>query len=239
MVFQKTDQMRTCIATGKTAEKTGFIRFALAPDHVLYVDLVEKLPGRGLWVSANAEAVRAAFQKKAFHKAARAQIRPLDQMDADGYVDHITQSLVRQICQNLSLARRAGHAICGMDKVSPLLNKHIANLTKEINQYDCKLPQDGALNDSIDPYFDDFLYLLASDAGKDAKKHYNAIQKLVSAQKLAGAGDDLPLYAADFLTSNEMAGVFSKAHAIHVLVKKGGLLNKIRRDLIRLAGFKR
>ncbi|MEO0566245.1 MAG: DUF448 domain-containing protein, partial [Pseudomonadota bacterium] len=57
---------RKCIATGEVRAKTGLIRFVVGPENQIAPDLAEKLPGRGIWVSANRHALEKAGNKGHF-----------------------------------------------------------------------------------------------------------------------------------------------------------------------------
>jgi predicted RNA-binding protein YlxR (DUF448 family) len=104
--------LRRCIATGAVLPKESLIRFVVAPDGVVTVDLAEKLPGRGLWVSADAAAFAKAIKANLFARAAR---RPV--VIPDGFAAHVV-ALLRQACINLvAMARRAGQAVAGYEKV--------------------------------------------------------------------------------------------------------------------------
>ena len=43
---------RKCIATGEAQPANGLIRFVVGPDGQIAPDIAGKLPGRGIWVSA-------------------------------------------------------------------------------------------------------------------------------------------------------------------------------------------
>jgi predicted RNA-binding protein YlxR (DUF448 family) len=45
----------------------------LSPDGIVTPDLTERLPGRGIWVSAQKNAMETAIQKKLFSRAAKTQ----------------------------------------------------------------------------------------------------------------------------------------------------------------------
>ena len=45
---------RTCIVTGSALPRDQLIRIVSGPDGVAVVDLAEKLPGRGVWVTNSA-----------------------------------------------------------------------------------------------------------------------------------------------------------------------------------------
>ena len=44
---------RLCLASGQTRDPVDMIRFVLSPDGIVTPDVAGKLPGRGVWVSAN------------------------------------------------------------------------------------------------------------------------------------------------------------------------------------------
>ena len=69
---------RKCIATGEAQPKTGLVRFVLGPDATVWPDVMEKLPGRGAWVSADRAAIDLAVKKKLFARAFKAQVRAPD-----------------------------------------------------------------------------------------------------------------------------------------------------------------
>ena len=62
---------RKCIATGEVLPKGRMIRFVVGPGEMIVPDIMGKLPGRGIWVSATREALEKAVAKKLFARAAR------------------------------------------------------------------------------------------------------------------------------------------------------------------------
>ena len=67
---------RKCIATGEVQPKHGLIRFVIGPESQIAPDLAEKLPGRGIWVSADRAALAKAAKKGLFARAARGKRLP-------------------------------------------------------------------------------------------------------------------------------------------------------------------
>lgn len=113
----KTDEAeRRCIATGKSGPKAGLIRFVVGPGEQIVPDLAEKLPGRGIWVSANRAALEKAVKKNLFPRGAKRGVAT----DA-GLADLVTERLVARVIEVLSLARKAGQAVAGLEKVKGLL----------------------------------------------------------------------------------------------------------------------
>ncbi len=68
------EQERRCIVSGETAPKHGLLRFVVGPENVIVPDLGERLPGRGIWVSADRDALQKAGDKKLFTRAAKMQV---------------------------------------------------------------------------------------------------------------------------------------------------------------------
>ncbi len=112
------DPERKCIATGDIHPKRGLIRFVVGPDNTVYCDVSEKLPGRGMWVSAERAALETAVQKKLFSRAAKQQVTVPDTLIAD-----VDAALLKRVTDRLSMARKAGRAIAGFEKVKDWLGK--------------------------------------------------------------------------------------------------------------------
>ena len=70
-VKTRDDPERRCIATGEVQPKRGLIRFAVGPDGQIVPDVLEKLPGRGIWVAAERSALVTAVEKKLFSRGAK------------------------------------------------------------------------------------------------------------------------------------------------------------------------
>ncbi|MDA0997623.1 MAG: DUF448 domain-containing protein [Proteobacteria bacterium] len=103
---------RRCIATGNALPAEQLIRFVVGPDGSVVPDLAEKLPGRGIWLSAERVAAELAVRKKLFAKAARQAVTV-----AVDLPDVLERLLVRR-CQDLiGLAKRSGQLTVGHDRV--------------------------------------------------------------------------------------------------------------------------
>lgn len=115
--------LRRCVATSVSLPKDALIRFVVAPDGMLVPDLDHKLPGRGLYVVAERAAIELAVKKKSFARAAR---RPVTVPDDLG--DLLADLLATRCRQHIGLARRAGQAIAGYDRVAEWLKNDRAVL---------------------------------------------------------------------------------------------------------------
>lgn len=102
---------RRCIATGEVRPKSGLIRFVADPEGRILPDLAGKLPGRGLWVSADRLALEAAIRKKLFVRGAKRQV-----WTSDTLADDVEALLVERVIGFVSLARKAGQAVAGYEK---------------------------------------------------------------------------------------------------------------------------
>lgn len=87
------------------------VRFVVSPDRVVVPDLLAKLPGRGIWLSARRDVLEIARTRGAFARAARGTVT----VPAD-LVELVQSGLALRITELLGLARRAGQAVCGFQK---------------------------------------------------------------------------------------------------------------------------
>jgi predicted RNA-binding protein YlxR (DUF448 family)/ribosomal protein L30E len=107
----ETGPLRRCIVTRERAPKERMIRFVLGPGRVLVPDLANRLPGRGMWLSARGDVLETALKKGAFARAARCEVRvPPDLPNL------LRGGLERRIMELLGFARRAGQAVAGFEK---------------------------------------------------------------------------------------------------------------------------
>lgn len=103
---------RRCIVTGDVQPKAGLIRFVVGPDGQIVPDLAEKLPGRGIWISADRAAIEKAAAKGLFSRAAKAQVKAPEDL-----VGMVETALARRVVELVSLARKSGKAVAGFEKV--------------------------------------------------------------------------------------------------------------------------
>ena len=109
---------RRCVVTRERQGKDAMVRLALAPDGRLVPDIEERLPGRGLWITARRDIVERAVTKRLLARAVGAEITvPPD------LADRIQALLARRCLDLLGLARRAGQAVAGFEKVKAALER--------------------------------------------------------------------------------------------------------------------
>ncbi len=107
-----TEAMRKCIATGELYPKSELLRFVIGPDGLVVHDVLEKLPGRGIWVLADKGALEKAVSKKLFSRAAKTQVHAPDDL-----VDRVEAALAKRVISLVAMARKAGRAVTGATKV--------------------------------------------------------------------------------------------------------------------------
>lgn len=115
---EKESPERLCIVSRAGRAPDELIRFVVGPGDLLVPDLRRRLPGRGVWVTATAEAVATAVKKKAFARSLKAPVTV-----PTGLVDDIDRLLERDALQALSFANKAGEAVTGFVKVESALGK--------------------------------------------------------------------------------------------------------------------
>ena len=123
---RQTDQdgpERKCIVSGQSQPKAGLIRFVIGPDATVVPDILARLPGRGIYVAADRAAIDKAAAKGLFSRAARQPVKA-----PDGLSDLIEAQLLRRVIDHLSMARKAGAAVTGYEKVKEWLVKGKASV---------------------------------------------------------------------------------------------------------------
>lgn len=107
-----TNPVRRCVATGQSRPQSEMIRFVAGPGDELFPDILARLPGRGVWVSADRDSVKLAIKKGGFQRGLKMKVRV-----PEGLPDTVETLLVKR-CQDLiGLARKGSAAVLGADKV--------------------------------------------------------------------------------------------------------------------------
>ena len=107
---------RRCLVTGDRGGKAGLIRFVVGPGDIVVPDLLERLPGRGMWGSAERDAIETALRKRVFSRGAKRQVTAPPEL-----VELIEAGLTRRVIELLSLARKSGAAVAGYEKTKAWL----------------------------------------------------------------------------------------------------------------------
>ena len=105
------DVERKCIVTGEVQPKAGLIRFVIGPDNQVVPDILGKLPGRGIYVTAY-RAILEQARKGQFSRSAKQAVTV-----PDGLLDEVERQIARRTVDLIALTRKAGRAVCGFEKV--------------------------------------------------------------------------------------------------------------------------
>ncbi len=109
---------RTCVVTRQTLPVGELIRFVVAPDGSVVPDLRRRLPGRGVWVTAEARHVRRAEEKGLLARAFEGGA-----VVAPGLAERVDALLFAAATGALSLARKAGTVVSGFGKVETAVSR--------------------------------------------------------------------------------------------------------------------
>lgn len=115
---QAADPSRRCAVTRAHRPKDELIRFVLGPDGTIVPDLKEKLPGRGVWLTAAHDTVAEAVRRKAFGRALKAEAKA-----SEGLAGQVDTLLAEAALGALAMANKAGEVVFGHAKVEEALEK--------------------------------------------------------------------------------------------------------------------
>ena len=103
---------RKCLVSQESGPKAGLIRFVTSPDGAVVPDILEQLPGRGYCVTADLHILEDAVKRKVFARGAKTQVSVPEDLIAK-----IDLQLARRVVDLVSIARKAGKAVTGFEKV--------------------------------------------------------------------------------------------------------------------------
>ena len=104
---------RMCLATREKLPASRMIRFVLSPDGDVVPDIAGKLPGRGVWVRCDRDALKELVGSKGgFARGFKRQVKLPEDL-----VDQVENQLLQRCQSTLGLAKRSGALILGFDQV--------------------------------------------------------------------------------------------------------------------------
>lgn len=110
---------RKCILSGVRAAKPDLImRLALGPDGQVAPDVHARAPGRGAWIGVDRATLEAALAKGKLKGALARAFKTGDITIPADLVDRIAAVLERATLDRLGLEARAGHVLCGSDRIA-------------------------------------------------------------------------------------------------------------------------
>lgn len=121
-----TGPLRRCIVTRAVRPRRELLRLVVGPDGTVVPDIEGRLPGRGLWITPERRIVAEALRRGAIAKAAKRQV-----VVPEDLAERIEAGLTRRCLELLGLARRAGQATAGFEKVRARLREGKVGLLVE------------------------------------------------------------------------------------------------------------
>ena len=120
------ETVRKCIVSGKVLEKDKLLRFTTMPDGLVIPDFKKKLPGKGVYVTNSKKLLTEAVAKGGFSKALKIKTKAGKEL-----IDQVEHLLKRQALDAISLAKKAGVLVFGLDKVLETIKKNKASFLVE------------------------------------------------------------------------------------------------------------
>jgi predicted RNA-binding protein YlxR (DUF448 family) len=115
---EETGPVRRCALTRDRKPKEELIRFVLGPDGAVVPDLRERLPGRGVWLTATKDCVAEAAKRNAFASALKTKVSV-----APALADQVDRLLAESALSALALANKAGQVVFGFAKIEEAIAK--------------------------------------------------------------------------------------------------------------------
>jgi predicted RNA-binding protein YlxR (DUF448 family) len=106
---------RFCVATRTVKPVDDLIRFVVGPDGIV-PDLKRKLPGRGLWITADKTTLKDAIARNVFARGFKRDVRVTPEL-----LDLTERLLVRAALDALAIAGKSGLVATGFSKVEAAL----------------------------------------------------------------------------------------------------------------------
>ena len=107
---------RRCVVTRSIGAREAMLRFVVGPGDIVVPDLLARLPGRGIWLSASGDVLETARSKGAFARAARRRVTVPADLTAI-----VETALTRRVGELIGLARRAGQMQFGFTRAREVI----------------------------------------------------------------------------------------------------------------------
>jgi len=107
---------RLCALTREVKPTAELIRFVAAPDGAIVADIKRKLPGRGVWVTAQRAAIEDAVKRNVFARSLKCAVRAAPDLAAT-----VEQQLEAAALDALAMAHKAGRVAIGFGRAETAL----------------------------------------------------------------------------------------------------------------------
>ncbi|MBN1946574.1 MAG: DUF448 domain-containing protein [Bradymonadales bacterium] len=116
---------RTCVGCREVGDPTTMIRFVRDPEGLTQIDLRHRCPGRGVYLHPRRRCLQQALHRKSLQKALGSRI---DSGDPEEWMERMRTALMVRFQERLSLARRAGAVVSGIEMVRRTMAENLALL---------------------------------------------------------------------------------------------------------------
>jgi uncharacterized protein len=110
------ERTRMCAVTREIRPISELIRFVIGPDGAAVADVKNKLPGRGLWITATREALGEAIKRKVFSRGFKREVRVSPDL-----TEQTERLLERAVLDALAMAGKASSVAAGFAKTEAAL----------------------------------------------------------------------------------------------------------------------
>ncbi len=117
---------RKCVALNEVRDPRDMVRFVLSPDNAVVPDITGKLPGRGVWVSADLELLQKALKSGAFSRGFKAKARVPDDLALQ-----VETGLRRSVSGLLAMTKKSGQIAIGYDQTIGMAREGVLGLRIE------------------------------------------------------------------------------------------------------------
>ena len=115
---RQAETVRRCALTRRHLAKDALIRFVIGPDGTIVPDIKEKLPGRGVWLTAAHDTVSDAAKRNAFARALKTKALVPEEL-----ATQVDRLLADAALSALALANKAGEVVFGAAKIEEAIRK--------------------------------------------------------------------------------------------------------------------
>ncbi len=115
---QTAETVRRCALTRRHLPKDALLRFVIGPDGTVVPDIKEKLPGRGVWLTATHDTVEDAAKRNVFARALKTKA-----LVPEGLAATVDRLLADASLSALALANKAGEVVFGAAKIEEAMRK--------------------------------------------------------------------------------------------------------------------
>lgn len=117
---------RKCVALNEVRDPAEMVRFVKSPDNVVVPDITGKLPGRGVWVSADRDLLAKALKTGAFARGFKSKVKVPEDL-----IDQVEAGLRRAVLALISMTKKSGQIAVGYDQTIGMAREGILGLRLE------------------------------------------------------------------------------------------------------------